>query len=515
MYKERKRAWMKQNLNAYPQKKTKYNYYLIILLVCAIIFMLAKTYADPDLWGHLRFGLDQVETRKIIQVDQYSYNSAGQDWINHEWLAEVLFAIAWSAGNAPGLVILKTITGLLTIGIIYKYFISIQINYIVAALMVLLMGVSLFIVFYVSIRPQIFTFLFLTIELLIIRMAEKASYRWLWVMPVVILLWVNLHGGVIAGIGILCIWLPIHLFFNKNMWRKSIPPIVLSLAVLLINPYGIDLITFLLRTTLVPRSEISDWQPIILFSVAGFMYCLTLGLSIGGLIFSSKQRKPVPLVLFGVFVILPWMANRHLPLFSIAALILMGEHVASAWKKLIPDEIISTTDSFLRNGLYTLMSIILIFMTFSLNYWQVKIEKSVFDVPGTAVSLLKRSNVSGNLVTEFDWGQYIIWHLGPQIKVSIDGRRETVYTETAYKQAISFMFGTGEWDAILEQYNTDIALVKMNSSAYNLLKLSPGWIIVFEDSKSVLFLNEKSPIADTLKRTAAEFNPPEMLGYFP
>jgi len=506
---------MEQDLNLFPQKKKKYNFSLIILLVCASLLILTKTYTDPDLWGHLQFGLDKIETRKIIQVDQYSYNSAGQDWINHEWLAEVLFAIAWSAGNAPGLVILKTIMGLLTIGIIYKHFISIQINYIVAALIVLLMGASLFLLFYRAIRPQIFTFLFLTIELLIIRMAEKGSYRWLWGMPVVILLWANMHGGVIAGIGILCIWLPSHIFFNKNMWKKSIPPIVLSLAALLINPYGIGLITFLLRTTLVPRLDISDWQPMKLFSVAGFMYCLTLGLSIGGLIFSSKQRKPVPVLLFGVFAILPWTANRHLSLFSIAALILMGEHVASAWKKFYPDEKISTTNSFLRNGLYMLMSVILILMTFSQNYWQIKIEKSIFDVPGTAVSLLKQSNVSGNLATEFDWGEYIIWHLGPQIKVSLDGRRETVYTETAYKQAMRFMFGVGEWDAILKQYNTDIALVKTNSSVHNLLKLSPGWIIVFEDSKSVLFLNEKSPIADTLKRTAAEFDPPEMLGYFP
>jgi len=506
---------MEQDLSLYPQKKTKHNYSLIILLVCATIFMLAKTYSDPDLWGHLQFGLDKMETRKIIRVDQYSYNSAGQDWINHEWLAEVLFAIAWLAGNAPGLVILKTAMGLLTIGIIYKHFISIQINYIVAALIVLLMGASLFTMFYLAIRPQIFTFLLLTIELLIIRMAEKGSYRWLWVMPVVTLLWVNMHGGFIAGIGILCIWLSIHIFYNKNTWKKSIPPIVLSLAALLINPYGIGLITFLLETTLVPRPEISDWQPMMLFSVNGFMYCLTLGLSIGGLIFSSKQRKPALLLLFGVIAILPWVAKRHLSLFSIAALILMGEHVASAWKKFYPDEKMRTTSSNLRNGLYILISIILISMTFSLNYWQIKIEESVFDVPGTAVSLLKQSDVSGNLATEFDWGEYIIWHLGPQIKVSLDGRRETVYTKTAYEQALKFMFGIGEWDAILKQYNTDIALVKMNSSAYNLLKLKAGWIIVFEDSKSVLFLNEKSPIADTLKRTAAGFDPPEMLDYFP
>jgi hypothetical protein len=76
-----------------------------------------------------------------------------------------------------------------------------------------------------------------------------------------------------------------------------------------------------------------------------------------------------------------------------------------------------------------------------------------------AVNLLKQSGVSGNLATEFSWGEYVLWHLGPAIKVSIDGRRETVYSQDVYQKNISFMFGTGNWDAVLKDYPTDMALV--------------------------------------------------------
>jgi hypothetical protein len=32
------------------------------------------------------------------------------------------------------------------------------------------------------------------------------------------------------------------------------------------------------------------------------------------------------------------------------------------------------------------------------------------------------------MITYFDWGEYVIWHLGPGVRVSMDGRRETVYS---------------------------------------------------------------------------------------
>jgi len=39
------------------------------------------------------------------------------------------------------------------------------------------------------------------------------------------------------------------------------------------------------------------------------------------------------------------------------------------------------------------------------------------------------NGLSGNLWTTFDWGEYAIWHFGPALRVSIDGRRETVFSD--------------------------------------------------------------------------------------
>jgi hypothetical protein len=52
--------------------------------------------------------------------------------------------------------------------------------------------------------------------------------------------------------------------------------------------------------------------------------------------------------------------------------------------------------------------------------------------------------VTGRLVLPFDWGEYAIWHWGPRLKVSTDGRRETVYSDATVNQQASIAFGQPE-----------------------------------------------------------------------
>ena len=97
---------------------------ILFLVLCAITLALSKGEADPDLWGHVTFGLDILESGQITRVDPYSYLTAGQTWINHEWLSEVLFGIAWNGGGNIGLNLLKYTVWLTTIGILCWYLIK-------------------------------------------------------------------------------------------------------------------------------------------------------------------------------------------------------------------------------------------------------------------------------------------------------------------------------------------------------------------------------------------------------
>src|SRR5437868_765186 len=63
------------------------------------LILVTKTAADPDLWGHLRFGLDTLASKSAYAADRYSF-TADRPWINHEWLAELLMAIGYTGLGA-------------------------------------------------------------------------------------------------------------------------------------------------------------------------------------------------------------------------------------------------------------------------------------------------------------------------------------------------------------------------------------------------------------------------------
>jgi len=500
-------------MNSFIDRDTVWRIGKVILDICVLTLVLSWTTADPDLWGHLRFGLDIIQTGTIIQIDPYSYVTTGVRWINHEWLAEVLFALAWTAGRAPGLILLKMIVEFLTFGLLYRHLRAMQLRHIQATILLLLMGSLLAVVFSSNVRPQLFTFLCFTLILLIIRRAELGAYRRLWAAPLLLMVWTNLHGGFLAGLGLLCLWAPMYLVVNRRTWVHIIPPILVCIAAPFVNPYGIDLLTFLLRTATVPRPEITEWQPLLLISIPGLLYLLVLLVAVGGIIRSTQPRRPILLILFGVTALLPWIAVRHLSLFSIASLILTGEHVGSAWNRIWPYRHTDNPVSPWLAGIPLVMAAALMILGSTRELHRIHMADE--QQPIAAVALLKQSGVSGHLATHFNWGEYIIWHLGPHIKVSMDGRRETIYSTAIYQQYQDLYSGVKDWDALLRQYRTDLALVYKESAIYNLLTLTPDWMMLYEDSKSVLFVNRRSSLVAPLKQAVAEFTPPETAKYFP
>jgi hypothetical protein len=126
--------------------------------------------------------------------------------------------------------------------------------------------------------------------------------------------------------------------------------------------------------------------------------------------------------------------------------------------------------------------------------------------PARAVAVLERAGVAGNLACHFNWGEYLIWHLGPKIKVSNDGRRETVYSEATYEENRRFEDGLGDWDAFLRRDGTDMVLVANGTAACNLLQLKPEWSQAYRDSLCSLFIYHGL----SLRKRVQEVKPPDL-----
>jgi hypothetical protein len=471
---------------------------IVFLATIAAAFYLSRTITDWDFYGHLRFGLDILEQGSLPQRDPYSYVTAGQGWINHEWLSEVSFASLYKLLGPASLVGLKTIICLGIGWISYLYLIGSGLSgkRALIGLCALLAAGASFIPF---VRPQLFTYLMFLLLLLIIKKADAGNYQCLWLAMPIMLLWANLHGGYLAGIAVILLWAILAFFFKQGaIWKVALPAIS-AVLITLVNPYGLKLPIFLLRTATISRPEITEWQSINFTEIHGLIYLILLAASYLGYHFAGHSRSRPLFLLLAALALYSLTAVRHLPLFGLAMIVIAAPHFGVIWTN--PDKLRRLPKAAALVPIFISLAL-LVPIWRNLNCIATSADELVF--PAKAVGLIKASGASGNLATEFNWGEYVIWHLGPDVKVSIDGRRETVYPTSAYRMSLQYMYGTGDWDKLLTDYKSDMALIQTNKPTYNLMMLLPDWSLVYKDSVSALFVPSKSPSFPALRNAVPE-----------
>jgi hypothetical protein len=213
-----------------------------------------------------------------------------------------------------------------------------------------------------------------------------------------------------------------------------------------------------------------------------------------------------------VSALLPLVAIRHTPLAALAIAMIAGEHVGDAWKRCgaaRPDPGRPT----LWLPVTAAAAAVLLGALAAPQLTCIRITPEIGgSYPARAIGLIRQSGITANLAIDFDWGEYALFHLSPAVKVSVDGRRETAYDAVSYGQNLAFKYGEGEWDALLRNPDTDLALVRRGSPTFNLLMLSPGWGPVYRDSLTGLFSRDGSPIGGALLRTRPPDLPPDGAG---
>ena len=173
--------------------------------VCALLTVLAAVYArrsaDADLWGHLRYGRLLIDNGGRIPDDPFAYTTAGRQWTDHESLAQMLLWLSYAHGGPVGLILLKCLLGGGAVACLYS---CLRLSLTDARLwspllMLTAVGLGRWFLF----RPQLFTFLFLGLYLRILFGHLLGRRAPLWLLPLLMPLWVNLHGGFLAGLGVL------------------------------------------------------------------------------------------------------------------------------------------------------------------------------------------------------------------------------------------------------------------------------------------------------------------------
>lgn len=471
--------------------------FLVLSVVC---YRTAQTSADPDIWGHVKFGLDMLDTGQLVpRDDPYSYLNAGHPWIDNEWLADLLVGLLFRYLGAPSLILLKTLIAVGTTALLYARLCRAGFNALWGGFL-LLPGSYLILLAFTGVRMMIFTHLCFVL-LMLLLVAAESNRRWVWALPPLFALWVNLHPGVLAGVGCAGAWLITHLvlltwrdgpraaFINgRDYWLAGIAILLATL----VNPYGIDLPLLIVRDGFSARPEISEFAPTRILSAEGLTYLLLLGLSIAGWSGATPPRSVPLLVTFACTVLTPLISTRHTPLFAVAALALALPNLADPWRRWQQRRAENPTRPWMA-AIPFLGGVALIALA-APHFRCIKIDPlHATPIPVRAVALLQDSGVQGKLVVFFDWGEYVLWHVGPGVQVSTDARRHSAYSHAVYLKNFAFQNGVGDWEALLDDGPADMVLISRRFPAFNLMRARPDWLLVYHDEIGGLFVRRDSP----------------------
>ena len=248
-----------------------FNLLIKMLVYSSACYFLSFITADTDLWGHIKFGEHMWLSKAFARTDIYSFTAYGREWINHEWLSELLMYFLYEFLGSPGLLIGKLLVGFAIV------FLLSQISFHRTSDTLVYSLVFILTVFVMSpgfmTRPQILTFFFTSLFLYVIHMYLEREKNLLWSLPLIMLFWANCHGGFVIGLGMFPVVVVCEIIAcrfrngNRTHLRSLIFWLVLTEASVLINPYGYRLLIFLYKTLSVPRN-IWEWSPVTVFDLS-------------------------------------------------------------------------------------------------------------------------------------------------------------------------------------------------------------------------------------------------------
>jgi hypothetical protein len=104
--------------------------------------------------------------------------------------------------------------------------------------------------------------------------------------------------------------------------------------------------------------------------------------------------------------------------------------------------------------------------------------------------------MNGNILTDFAWGEYVIWQMAQMSKIFIDGRYDTVYPSEVIDDYLAFQFGPADSKNVLRKYPHDFILLNRNDqAALAVVEAAPGWKRVYSDGSCILFARANSAAA--------------------
>lgn len=462
---------------------------------------------DGDLPRHILTGSLILQTQQIHTTDIFSFRTTGYPSFPHEWFSQVVFASVYRWLGLDGIVLFTALVVMLTWAIIYSLAMR-KSNSLFVSLILVAVGVAAAQI-HVLPRPHLFSYLLSAIWISILEAGHENNTRIWWLLPVVMLLWVNMHGMFVLGVIILGIYLigdfldhPSVNWFTSQKTRVLLLVSGVSLLVTLISPTGPKIWEAIvsLGSNQYITSKIPEYQSPNFHLPGTWPFIIILLLTIVGLGRGNEKLSWVNILLVICFTGLALYTSRMIPLFAIAVTPIAAKVIAD-WVRneyaqtrlLIIEQNIFKTNSA-SNGLVWIFALMLLAAVFLKSGQTIDSEArgNVFDsrfFPVEAASWLKTHPLQGHMFNEFDWGGYLLLELWPRQQIFMDGHTH-IYGEALtreYEQVITLSSG---WEQVLQKYDINWVIMRPNTPLVKALSTLDSWQVAYEDATTVIMVHK-------------------------
>ncbi len=488
------------------------------LTFLALLAMATRVSTDTDTWWHLRAGQWIVEHQTVPKTDPFSFTFADQPWRypSTGWVSEVVLFELFTRFGYAGLNLFTALCVLLAFVFVYR---ACQGPALLKAFVVML-AAAVSSIFW-SARPQIISFALASVFAYVLY-----RYRWhnlnrLWLLPLLMALWVNSHGGFAIGFILIALTLAGQLltllwhrieqgFFgetgmmsppgNQGVAGGDVGPVGIFWLIIIgfacaaavtLNPSGPVILLYPFQTVSIGilRDYIQEWQSPNFHELRSQAFLWLLFGTLAAMMLSHRRANLTDLVLVCGTGYLGFLAGRNVPLLALVAPPILTRHLAaliedwqSRWQALeMTAPSIQSSRAMLVNGLI-LLALLLATLAKVLTALPVALNEKELarTLPLAAAAFVLREKPAGPMFNSYNFGGYLSWALYPDYPIFVDGRTD-LYSEAFYRDYLTIANARLGYEAVLQKYNIRLVMVETGSAIGDALHRDPHWEQAYAD----------------------------------
>ena len=511
--------------------------FLVVAAALAFPFFLAlEKIHEPDCFWHLATGEWILAHGHVPHADPFSSITPGRPWMDWEWLFQVALRVVYARGGFNALVVVKAVVIALAALVVFDTSRRNGAQPLLAALAVL----AAFVAAHgrLDVQPDVLMFLFAAITLAILEAARRGRHWWLLGLPVVEVIWVNVHASFPLGLCLAGAYGLVHgiEFAAKKQWRclsLILVVNVLMFAACMVNPYGWRLIGHVVEQSrhAGPAGMISEWfptrsllveQPNWALWIFWWLFWLTPLTLVARLLVEWRKFPWAHALVAAGMSALALKANRFTGLYAVVTTPILAGALAAVWQRIVePERSKGVAPSprpacaglarnlaarhALQFAAILFVGALAVFLNWAVisNRWSahenraarfgVGVDEQL--VPLRAVDVMKKLPPELGLFNTVVSGGALIWELYPEWRVFIDGRANLYGRETVdqYRAALAKPL---EWEKWMRARGVGVAYIQYgpedDTVLLQYLAKSPAWQLFYFDHAACIFLRRNA-----------------------